>query len=53
MASQSNVRLAKAIHEARMAQVATKVSAMRRGTVGTGLQAMVDKAYRQGKARGR
>ena len=40
-----NVKKAQRIHEKRQAARNTKVSAMKRGTVGTNLQGMVNKAY--------
>ncbi len=48
-----NVKKAKAIHEERKATRNAQVAAMKRGSVATGLQTTINKAYRGTKPRGR
>ncbi len=51
--AQHSVRKAKAIHEQRQAKRDAHVSGLKRGTVATNLQGMVNKAYKQPGKRGR
>lgn len=48
-----NVKKAKAIHQERQARRDAQVAAMKRGSVATGLQDTINRAYRGGKSRGR
>ncbi|MCE2029181.1 hypothetical protein [Sessilibacter corallicola] len=45
--AQRNFRKAKAIHQQRKAQRTSRIEAMKRGTVGTQLQGMINKAYKR------
>lgn len=48
-----NVKKAKAIHKKRQQARDKTVSAMKRGSVATGLQRAINKAYSGGKSHGR